>query len=210
MHNHIQRADNHQRCRHLFSFLSQHILKSVHTLYVGLTPTICTAWIPHFNNLVSFVSTSVLFMTFSLSRLSSPLFLLYPFLLLMSLCLKGPLLYSNQIHQYIIVLSYIQNMSLSVWLKMTNRSPIVASHNPLCFSPVSKVLILCLLLQMKIRSHSPHPFERYLVKNRDAPIANFGADTIADPIEWAIYGDLPFKTQLMGLIHWRFHKQQPT
>ena len=28
------------------------------------------------------------------------------------------------------------------------------------------------------------------------------------------YGDLPFKvmfrTQVMGLIHWRFHKQQPT
>ena len=50
---------------------------------------------------------------------------------------------------------------------------------------------------------------------RDAPIANFGADRRnqyrrSDRVGGA-YGDLPFKvmfkTQLIGLIHWRFHKQ---
>ena len=57
--------------------------------------------------------------------------------------LKVP--YYPLFHQYIIVLRYIQNMSLKCLARNTKQI-IVASHNPLCFSPGSKVLILCLLL----------------------------------------------------------------
>ena len=58
--------------------------------------------------------------------------------------LKVP--YYTVFHQYIIGLRFIQTCLWSVWLEIPNRSPIVASHKPLCFRPVSKVLILCLLL----------------------------------------------------------------
>ena len=58
--------------------------------------------------------------------------------------------------------SQIYTEPVSDWLKhQTDHCSI--THNPLCFSPVSKVLILCLLLQMKIRSPSPRPSERDLV-----------------------------------------------
>ena len=55
--------------------------------------------------------------------------------------LKVP--YYTVFHQYIIGLRYIQSLSLIGW---NTKQIIAASHNPLCFSPVSKVLILCLLL----------------------------------------------------------------
>ena len=58
-------------------------------------------------------------------------------------CLKVP--YYTLFHQYIIGLRYIKNMSLKC-LAPNTKQIIAASHNPLCFSPVSKVLILCLLL----------------------------------------------------------------
>ena len=57
--------------------------------------------------------------------------------------LKVP--YYTVFHQYITGLRYIQNMSLKC-LAPNTKQIIAASHNPLCFSPVSKVLILCLLL----------------------------------------------------------------
>ena len=57
--------------------------------------------------------------------------------------LKVP--YYTVFHQYIIGLRYIQNMPLKC-LAPNTKQIIAASHNPLCFSPVSKVLILCLLL----------------------------------------------------------------
>ena len=64
---------------------------------------------------------------------------------------------------------------------------------------------------------SIHPMRQFFpdstkivdISSRDAPIANFGADRRSDRV--GRYGDLPFKvmfkTQLMGLIHWSFHKQ---
>ena len=55
--------------------------------------------------------------------------------------LKVP--YYTVCHQYITGLRYIQNLSLIGW---NTKQIIAASHNSLCFSPVSKVLILCLLL----------------------------------------------------------------
>ena len=57
--------------------------------------------------------------------------------------LKVP--YYTVFHLYIIGLRYIQNMYLKC-LAPNTKQIIAASHNPLCFSPVSKVLILCLLL----------------------------------------------------------------
>ena len=57
--------------------------------------------------------------------------------------LKVP--YHTVFHQHITGLRYIQNMSLKC-LAPNTKQIIAASHNPLCFSPVSKVLILCLLL----------------------------------------------------------------
>ena len=57
--------------------------------------------------------------------------------------LKVP--YYTVFHQYIIGLRCIQNISLKCLARNTKQI-IVASHKPLCFSPVSKVLIFCLLL----------------------------------------------------------------
>ena len=59
------------------------------------------------------------------------------------ICFSLKVPYYTVFHQYIIGLKYIQNMSLKC-LAPNTKQIIAASHNPLCFSPVSKVLIHCL------------------------------------------------------------------
>ena len=81
-----------------------------------------------------------IFLPFQISYAScSPPSLLYS----LGFILKVP--YYTVFHQYIIGLRYVQNMSLKCLARNTKQI-IAESHNPLCFSPVSKVLILCLLL----------------------------------------------------------------
>ena len=76
-----------------------------------------------------------------------------------------------------------------------------------------------MLLQKTVYLNQKYHMQRSRPEIRDAPIANFGADRrnqyrpipIANPIKWAdLLFKVMFKTQLMGLIHWRFHKQQTT
>ena len=62
------------------------------------------------------------------------------------LILKVP--YYTVFHKYIIGLRYIQHMSLKC-LAPNTKQIIAASHNPLCFSPVSKVLILWVFLNVE-------------------------------------------------------------
>ena len=69
--------------------------------------------------------------------------------------LKVP--YYTVFHQYIIGFRYIQNMSLK-YLASNTKQIIAASHDPLCFSPVSKVLIVG-VSQSRVKLLQSHYFK---------------------------------------------------